>query len=282
MGTLRTIGWIFFLVSGTALSALPLILLILLIQCSWTSLSDMVYFEYLLYAFSIIILQFAVSTAFLGTDYDQQKDTRTAIKIFCLLPFFLQVFILLSGLYFGLDSDYAFIVILSIIVFHAMRRAPSFLIPVIPRNPSSFRDPGNQINRSWLGKAQKALNKKNLHGFYMNLGKSMEQALKHIEGSRSKFSLWTRISMWRTHFGGGLLSDLKAAERFFHAKRLKLTKWRLKSLWDSAHRARKERNTASHSKVKPLQKNGTGNLLNDVRQLVLALENWRVDQYSNQ
>jgi hypothetical protein len=279
LGKLRTAVWIVFVVVGGAISALPVVVYLLLAYCDWMIICNIWCFDYLLQTYLISALLFIVGTAYLGTDYHQQSDVKKANTIFCIVPFLTAVYLIMYGLFFGLTPDDVFIVLPGVVALHILRRAPETIMPTIPRDPSSFVDPGHQIDKSLLRKAEAALKKKKLRSFYTNLGKSMERALKHIEGARHRFSLTTRIRMWRTYFGGRLMSDLKAAERFFHADWLGVTESRLRQLWSSAHTARMERNKASHSNRKPFKKDGTQAIMSDVRELVLAFEKWRTERY---
>lgn len=276
---MRTVTWAIFIFVGGAISALPVVVYLLLVHCDWTTICNMWCFDYFLQTYLISTLLFIVGTAYLGTDYHQQSDVKKANTLFCIVPFLTPVSLIVYGLFFGLTPNDVFIVLLGVVALHVLRRTPETIMPTIPRDPSSFTDPGHQIDKSLLRRAEAALKKKQLRSFYRNLGKSMEQALKHIEGARHRFSLTTRIRMWRTHFGGPLMSDLKAAERFFRAERLGVTASRLRQLWSSAHTARMERNKASHSSRKPFKKDGTRAIMRDVRELVLAFEKWRTEQY---
>ncbi|MBD3158317.1 MAG: hypothetical protein GF309_05950 [Candidatus Lokiarchaeota archaeon] len=280
MGDDLTVAWVFFVTGEAVIGSIgPILCYVLLGPCTLAQLATLPWLEYLFYLALIFGLIYVVLMIYLGTDYRRHEDLRRLNLVIALIPLFTTLGILGYGLNDGLPADLVFGILLNVILFHSLVKAPKFLVPDIPRNAHKCRDPGNSIDKSLLGQAENKLNHKDWKGFYIALAKSIEKALKGIEGSRHRFSLWTRLTMWRRHFGGGLGRDMKTAQEYFNGGKLGMSNSQFKQLWDSAHDVRRNRNKAAHSSGRSVDKKNARRLLRDVRKLVLAIETWRVNHY---
>lgn len=280
MGDELTVAWVFFAVGETIIGSIgPLFCYVLLGPCTLSQLTTLPWLEYLFYVASIFGLIYVVLMMYLGTDYRRHEELRTINQAIALIPMFTMLGILGYGLNDGLPPDLVFVILLNVVLFHSLVKAPKYLIPDIPRNAHKCQDPGKSIDKSLLRRARDDLNRKNWNRFYVNLTKSIERALKGIEGGRHHFSIWRRLCMWRTHFGGKLSRDMVIAKRLFKPSTFGVSHSEYDRLWDSAHIVRKNRNRASHSGSGNLDTQNARRFMRDVKKLVIGIEKWRVSQY---